>query len=271
MMTLSVYRVENMIRYRNIFLYFLIIFINIHIFLFFFKKPKTILPRHEKETKDKLRGVWGTGSKSTEMRARREKKEQKLAVSTCYSLASMWKRQQDLQISIKDTSFNKDTSSNQDVSVSIPSMRAMVPRASSPPLIPKTPIEIKKDREIASAKLDKLLKLPTVQKTEYGAVLDPCNSFHLRHRMVQSFLWIIQKRDQFPGTTERQLAYMVARSFNRGNHTSKKIIQWTNSWVNKGIIPKTQSGQHKHNFSWMDDEDVELAVREFICQQGESK
>ena len=147
----------------------------------------------------------------------------------------------------------------------------MVPRASSPPLIPKTPIEIKKDREIASAKLDKLLKLPTVQKMEYGAVLDPCNSFHLRHRMVQSFLWIIQKRDQFPGTTERQLAYMVARSFNRGNHTSKKIIQWTNSWVNKGIIPKTQSGQHKHNFSWMDDEDVELAVCESICQQGESK
>ena len=83
MMTLSVYRVEKMKRYRNI-------------FLFFFKKPKTILPRHEKETKDKLRGVWGTGSKSTEMRACREKKEQKLAASTRYSLASMWKRQQDL-------------------------------------------------------------------------------------------------------------------------------------------------------------------------------
>ena len=34
-------------------------------------------------------------------------------------------------------------------------------------------------------------------------------------------------------------------------------------------LPNTHAGQH--NFSWMDDEDVIFAVREFIHQQGESE
>ena len=82
---------------------------------------------------------------------------------------------------------------------------------------------------------------------------------------------MLNKQDQFPDKTQRQLACTTALSFNRGSHTGRKIVQWTNSWVNEGVIPRTHSGRHKHNFSWMDDEEVELAVREFIRQQGESK
>jgi hypothetical protein len=49
------------------------------------------------------------------------------------------------------------------------------------------------------------------------------------------------------------------------------IIKWANSWVRDQEIPNTHAGHHKHNFSWMDDEDVVFAVRSFIRQQGESE
>ena len=119
--------------------------------------------------------------------------------------------------------------------------------------------------------MDHFLKLPTIQEDTYGFVLDAHSSFHLRHRMVQGSLWLQSKRDQFPNKAQRQLASITANSFNRGDHTAKMIVQWTKIWMQGENLPNTHAGQHKHNFSWMDDEDVTFAVREFIHQQGESE
>ena len=126
-------------------------------------------------------------------------------------------------------------------------------------------------QKTASARMDRFLKLPTVQKVTYGFVLDAHSSFHRRQRMVQSFLWLQSKRDQFPNKTQRQLASITANSLNRGGHTVRMIFQWTNIWMQGENLPNTHAGQHKHKFSCMDDEDVTFAVREFSHQQGESE
>ncbi|KAN0083545.1 hypothetical protein V8E54_002633 [Elaphomyces granulatus] len=99
--------------------------------------------------------------------------------------------------------------------------------------------------------------------------MDIRSSFYLRHRMVLSFLWLQQRRDQFPGKTRRELGSITANSFGRGLHTGKMIVKWTNSWVRHREIPNTNAGRHMHNFTWMDDEDVVFAARNFCRQQGE--
>jgi hypothetical protein len=144
-----------------------------------------------------------------------------------------------------------------------------VPRACSPP--PRRTNNTEEDLKVAADKLNRLLRLPTEQKKKYGSVMDIRSSFYLRHRMVLSFLWLQQRRDQFPGKTRRELGSITANSFGRGLHTGKMIVKWTNSWVRHREIPNTNAGRHMHNFTWMDDEDVVFAARNFCRQQGESE
>ena len=165
--------------------------------------------------KDSLRGVWGTGSKSTEKRARRNQRELQREASQSLSLIAMFQRQKDLQLSVQVT-----TSSN-----TVSTSNVAIPRACSPPQVPNALFNKEEVWKTASARLDRLLKLPTEQKNVYGAVIDPRSSFHLRHRMVQSFLWLQERRDQFPVKTQIHLARLTANSFNRGGHTSRMIIQ----------------------------------------------
>ena len=101
------------------------------------------------------------------------------------------------------------------------------------------------------------------KKKKYGSVVDPRSSFYLRHRMVLSFLWLQQKRDQFPGKNQRELGYITAHSFKRGCKTAKLIVKWTKSWIRDEEILNTNRGRNKHNFSWMDDEDVVFVARGF--------
>ena len=89
--------------------------------------------------------------------------------------------------------------------------------------------------------------------------------------MVLNFLWVYLKRDQFPGETKTVLAKITAISFNRGDHTSRKIIEWVDSWIREQKIPDTQAGRHRHNFTWMSDEDVILVCRDLISQQTDSE
>jgi hypothetical protein len=201
--------------------------------------------------------VWGNGSTSTQKRARRAQIELKLAASQSYSIAHLFRRQQLYQDDAQDTSL--DTLGEKDV-----------PRACSPPCT-QDRISNLEAQKTAASELDRLLLLSTEQRKKYGSVLDPRSSFYLRHRMVQSFLWLQLRRSQFLGKTQRELACVTAHSFRRGYHTGKMIIKWTKSWIRNRKIPTTTAGRHKHNFTWMDDEDVVLAVRGFIQEQGESK
>jgi len=217
-------------------------------------KDATTMPiRWKNDADNNLRGLWGSGSESTQKRARRTQRELKLAASQLYSIASLFKRQQQLQLHTKDTS--SDAHGEKDVL-----------RACSPPPNQYKICNSEEARSARAAKLDRLLQLPTEQKKKYGSAMDPRSSFYLRHRMVQSFLWLQLRRYQFPGKTQRELACMTAYSFNRGLHTGKMIVKWANSWVRDQKIPNTHAGRHKHHFTWMDDEDVMFAVRSFIRQ-----
>jgi hypothetical protein len=181
----------------------------------------------------------------------------KVAASQSYSIVDMFQRQQDLQLGIRGTG-SLDTVTEERVLNTV--------RSSSPP----NDSDLDEPYRAAAIELSKLLQLRTVQKRIYGSAIDPKSSFYLRHRMVLNFLWIYLRRDEFPGETKIGLAKTTALSFNRGVHTSRKIIEWTDSWVREQKIPDTRAGRHRHNFTWMDDEDVILACRNFIAQQSDS-
>jgi hypothetical protein len=89
-----------------------------------------------------------------------------------------------------------------------------------------------------------------------------------RYEFVGSFLWAEQNS---PYLTRKELALQVARSFNRGGHTARKILIWEKQWVmNREIEP------HKHSSSsglasLLDNEEVLLAAREYIFGAGDSK
>jgi hypothetical protein len=124
--------------------------------------------------------------------------------------------------------------------------------------------------ELASKDLQRLLDLKTLQKQKYDAELGIRSSFRKRHQMVQSFLWLERKK-QTVGGKRRERALQVARSFNRGMSTARKIVQWTNSWIDHRVIPVSFAGRHLHAFSWLEDEGVAIAAREFARKEGESK
>ncbi|RPA99707.1 hypothetical protein L873DRAFT_1767021 [Choiromyces venosus 120613-1] len=88
-----------------------------------------------------------------------------------------------------------------------------------------------------------------------------------RHQAVLAFLCIQQKKQA--GETRRQLAFFVARCFNRGWYFARKIVTWELSWVQERIIDEGRRGCFAKVRSWLNDEGVELAVREWISGAGE--
>jgi hypothetical protein len=205
-----------------------------------------------------LRRPWGSGSKTTQKRARRTQRELQLAASQSYSIVGLFEHQEQLQFSKKDTNLGAQR-------------EVEVPRACSPPPTQSKILDLEETWKTAAASLDRLLLLPTEQKKKYGSAIDLRSSFYLRHCMVQSFLWLLSRRHQFPNKTQRELACITAHSFKRGLNTGRMIIKWTKSWIQHREIPDTHAGHHKHKFTWMDDEDVVIAVRDFIQHQGESE
>ena len=73
------------------------------------------------------------------------------------------------------------------------------------------------------------------------------------------------------GVKRRDLATMVAQRFNRGHHTGRRIIHWEKEWISTGKISETKAGKNKHTLSWMDDEDLVLAVRAWAKGEGDGQ
>jgi hypothetical protein len=119
--------------------------------------------------------------------------------------------------------------------------------------------------------LKRLVELPTEQKRKYGHVLPKTGNFYRRHLLVLNFLWIQQRRKDFPGLTRRLLAQTVAVSNNRGTTTARMIVKWERSWVQQRTIPERKSRDIKYNVSWMNEEDIACAARDFARSQGEGK
>ena len=96
-------------------------------------------------------------------------------------------------------------------------------------LIEKDNKEVFENKETIKARavhdLSELMRLKTEQLKQYGAVFIPQSNLYLRHKMVQSFLWMqLRQETDNPGIIQRSLATMVAQRFNRGHYTGCQII-----------------------------------------------
>ena len=115
--------------------------------------------------------------------------------------------------------------------------------------------------------LERLLDLVTEQEKKYGHRLSPQSNFYQRHLMVKHFCQA--KKKKLLGQTRRDLAILVASTFNKGQTTARNIVRWQKSWVDDNEIPRRKEA--KNYDSWMSDEDVTMAVRDFARKQGDSK
>ena len=67
------------------------------------------------------------------------------------------------------------------------------------------------------------------------------------------------------------MALSVARCFNREKWFAEKLVSWEISWRKNRTIPEGKQGCFQKIKSWLADEEVELAVREYLSGAGESK
>ena len=85
--------------------------------------------------------------------------------------------------------------------------------------------------------------------------------------MVQQFLHTQLKNQSSQSRID--LALTVSRRFDQGFHTARSIVQWEKSWVEEREIP--QRKDRNDGDSWMYNEDVNDAIKEFAKTQGDSK
>ncbi|KAA8892550.1 hypothetical protein FN846DRAFT_915304 [Sphaerosporella brunnea] len=61
----------------------------------------------------------------------------------------------------------------------------------------------------------------------------------------------------------------MSRDHTRDTYTARKIVQWSNSWIEDRSIPEGSAGKHRHTFSWLDDEGVLITARDIARHAGE--
>ncbi len=202
-----------------------------------------------------IRGIPRTGSKRTEMRVRQRRLELEKAASQSYSIVGLFERQRSLGLSI----------GAEDGTRAVPLKD--IERGKSV-IASRTKEEI---RHEALHDLKRFLGLKGEQKRRYGKPLKPGTDFHRRHLLVSSFLMLQQRKHEFPDSSRRGLAAIAAKSYGKGTHTGLNVVRWERSWIEHRTIPESKAGKHKHNISWMEDEEVLLAVQQFVKSQGEGQ
>lgn len=220
--------------------------------------------KFNKVGEDKLRGTWGRGSKAMEERKAKSARESQQQASQTYSISALLARSQEkaarreqerLDNMSGDIELSREEERNtQDIPI---------PAACGPPLTFKQQ-QIEKQVQ-ALADLEKLLSSVTEQDRKYGCRFSPHTNFFQRHLMVKQFL-NIQKR-RLPGQTQRDLAISVAASFGRGHTTGRNIVRWEKAWVTTREIPARRGAEMYE--SWLTDENVVMAIREFAQKQGD--
>src|SRR6266516_8080186 len=184
--------------------------------------------RWDDEEVKNIRGMRGTGSKSTEKRYRRRQRELATAASQSNSIVSFFERQRSIEDGTPAVPLKEIEHGKAKASVNTSQTK-------------------KEDRHKALLDLKQFLELKGEQKKKYGKVLKPGKDFHRRHLMVQSFLTSQRRTHEFQDSSRRQLATIVARTYGRGIHTGRKIVQWERSWVNHRTIPESKAGKHKQH------------------------
>jgi hypothetical protein len=197
---------------------------------------------------------YGYGSRMTKYRKRKFEEELRQEASKHLSIETMFQRQRDLNLSLAQGAMDQATTVESEPESS-PTETAVTPQ----------------QRLDAATELKRLVDLPTEQTKKYGYILSKAGNFYRRHSLVLAFLWIQEHRHEYPGATRRDLAQMVARANNKGEKSARRIVQWEISWVARRIIPKRKTQGKKSSYSWMHEEEICCAVRDFAKSQGEGK
>lgn len=235
----------------------------------------------------KLRGTWGKGSLATEKRKRKDVRDRQQQASQCPDIGDMFKRAREraAQAGTKEAS-----------QVEVVNNRSLSRHACTRPVSrQQAKVNLRRD---AYKKLDRLMTFVTEQESKYGYRLSARSNFYQRHLMVKHFLssqeknlpketrqdlssqkeklpkktrqgFSSQKQLSLKKLTRRDLAKSVAKTFRMGETTARNIVRWEKSWVDYEIIPARKSAENYE--SWIDDEDVAMAVRDFARKQGDSK
>jgi len=190
--------------------------------------------RYKEGADSKLRGLYGKGSLATTKRKAREQRERSEIASKCYSIVDMFKKP--------------------------PSERSRTTN-------PGTANSLAESRKDAQSEIEDLLRLKTKMTEKFGP--DGLQgATRRRYELVRSFFWAEQ---QSPNLTRKEIALRVANSFNRGEHTARKILIWEKQWVMNREIEPTKHSSSAHSVSILDDEGALLAAREYISGAGDSK
>jgi hypothetical protein len=213
----------------------------------------SILRWNDEAGKD-IRAMRGTGSRSTRKRARRHQRGLEKAASQSYSIVALFNRQRSLLMEAQNGT-------------------RVAPLKDIERGMPMTSVTDRQTKENARCEalryLKRFLGLKKEQMMKYGKLLTPGKDFHRRHLMVASFLMLQQRKNEFQGCSRRELSAIVAKSYGKGAHSALKIVRWERSWVEHRTIPESAAGKHRQNMSWMNDEEVLLAVQQFVKSQGE--
>ena len=91
----------------------------------------------------------------------------------------------------------------------------------------------------------------------------------IRYQAVLGVLKIqISRRS---GETHKQIALYIARSHSRGLYFAHKTIAWKCSWLSSQEIEEGRKGCYLKTKSWLNNEGVQLAVREWLAGAREGK
>jgi len=90
-----------------------------------------------------------------------------------------------------------------------------------------------------------------------------------RHQAVLGFLKMQLSRQD--GETREQMALSVARSHGRGLYFARKIVAWERTWLQSRMIEEGRKGCYTKSRSWLNDEGVQLAVREWLSGAKEAE
>jgi hypothetical protein len=191
-----------------------------------------------------LRSSYSGSSKSTRKRHRRRQRELERASANTANILGLFKKQQEK----KDGQVTTSTSLEESRRDSKESRR-----------------------RLAIEELEKLLQSPREQVKRYGRVLRPTSDFYRRHLLVRSFFYLQQQKDTLRLSRRREIAILAAANFKRGKSTGRKIVRWEKEWLAHRRIPESKAGKHSACLSWLEDEGVLCAVREFVVSQGEGK
>ena len=108
------------------------------------------------------------------------------------------------------------------------------------------------------------LKAPIadLEKKLRSKALDLTGQNATRYQAVLRFLYRQKTRQKTD--TRQSMALEVARCFNRGRWFAERLVSWELSWKTDRTIPTGKQGCFQKVKSWLTDEGVELAVREYL-------